>query len=182
MSQVLVLDVGYQPVQKVQWETAIVWVLDRVVEVIDENPDRYIRTVSWSVKMPSVVRLLKPIARKKAIKFSRHNVYLRDKGRCQYCGQRVSRDRFTYDHVVPRSQGGRTEWANVCCACVSCNQRKANRTPEQARMKLLSAPARPKSLPDVRAVMHYTSDMPSTWKQWLASTMYWEGELENDNN
>ena len=89
--QTLVLNVGYQPIGRVQWETAIVWVLEQIVEVIDEYPDRYIRTVSWSVRMPSIVRFLRSIPRQKAIKFSRHNVYARDRGRCQYCGRRVRR-------------------------------------------------------------------------------------------
>src|SRR5262249_32879683 len=83
--QTLVLNVGYQPVARVPWERAIVWFLDRVVEVVDEYPDRYIRSPNWTVRMPSVVRFLKPTPRKKAIKFSRHNVYARDRGRCQYC-------------------------------------------------------------------------------------------------
>lgn len=176
--QTLLLDVGYQPIQRVPWETAIVWVLDRVVEVVDEYPDRYINTVSWRVSMPSVVRLVKPIHRRKAIKFSRHNIYARDKGRCQYCGVRVSRDRFTYDHVVPRSQGGQTSWENVVCSCVSCNQLKAGRTPQQAAMRLRTAPARPKSLPDAVAPLVYSEGMPEGWKAFLRSKAYWDVELE----
>lgn len=178
MGQVLVLDAGYQPLQRVEWEKAIVWVLDRVVEVVDEHPDRYIRTVNWQVKMPSIVRMLKPISKKRAIKFSRHNVYQRDKGRCQYCGQRVSRERFTYDHVVPRAQGGRTEWANVVVSCVADNQRKANRTPEQAGMRLRSTPVRPKKLPDRQPAMYFAPGMPESWRAFLRDAVYWNGELE----
>jgi 5-methylcytosine-specific restriction endonuclease McrA len=180
VGQVLVLDVGYQAVQRTEWQTAIVWVLDRVAEVVAEDPDRYIRTVNWSVKMPSVVRLIKPINRKRAIKFSRHAIYQRDKGRCQYCGTHVSRDRFTYDHVVPRSQGGVTSWLNVCCSCTTCNQRKAGRTPEQASMRLLSMPVRPKSLPNARREIEFTPGMPEAWRDYLRSSTYWNVELESD--
>jgi 5-methylcytosine-specific restriction endonuclease McrA len=178
--QTLVLDVGYQPVSRVPWETAIVWALERVVEVIDEYPDRYIRTPSWSVRMPSVVRFVRATPRKKAIKFSRHNVYARDGGRCQYCGRRVRRDEFTYEHVVPRVLGGKTSWENVVVACVSCNQKKAGRTPAQAGMRLLSTPVKPKRLPHVPREIHFTEGMPESWKSWLRDAVYWGGELDHD--
>jgi 5-methylcytosine-specific restriction endonuclease McrA len=178
--QTLVLDVGYQPVSRVPWETAIVWVIERIVEVVDEYPDRYIRSPSWGVKMPSVVRFLKPIRRKKAVKFSRHNVYARDKGRCQYCGMRVSRDAFTYEHVIPRFKGGRTTWENVVVACVPCNQRKAHRTPEESGMRLLSTPVKPKKLPDMARQIVYRDGMPEAWKNWLRDAVYWDGALEED--
>lgn len=180
MTETLVLDVGYQPVARVEWETAIVWVLEKVVEVVDEHPDRYIRTVNWSVKMPSVVRFLKPISRKKAIKFSRHNVYARDKGRCQYCSARVSRDGFTYDHVLPRVKGGKTCWENVVVCCQACNQRKAGRTPQEAGMHLNTVPVKPKKLPEYRRQMVFTKGMPEGWKAWLRDAQYWDGELEHD--
>lgn len=180
MSECLVLDVAMQPVSRVPWETAIVWVLDRVVRVVDEHPDKYIRTVSWQVRMPSIVQFLKPIPRKRAIKFSRQNVYLRDKGRCQYCGLRVSRNTFTYDHVIPRSQGGTTKFENVVCACSKCNLKKGGRTPPQAGMRLLTKPVRPKSLPDGGAQIFYEPGMPSSWADYLRDAVYWNSELETD--
>lgn len=176
--QTLVLDVGFQPTQRVQWQTAIVWVLERVVEVIDEHPDDLIRTVSWSVKMPSVVRFLKPIHKKKAVKFSRHNIYARDSGRCQYCGNKVALNSFTYDHVVPRAQGGKTEWSNVVVCCVADNQRKGGRTPQQAGMHLRATPVRPKKLALMPRQMTWTPGMPDSWRQWLRSEVYWNVELE----
>jgi len=178
--QTLVLDVGYQPVSRVPWETAILWALDKVVEVIDEYPDRYIRTPSWSVRMPSVVRFVRALPRKQAIKFSRHNVYARDGGRCQYCGRKVRRDEFTYEHVVPRVLGGKTSWENVVVACVRCNQQKAGRTPAQAGMRLLSTPVKPKKLPNLPREIYFTDGMPESWKSWLRDAVYWGGELEHD--
>ncbi|HZS39004.1 MAG TPA: HNH endonuclease, partial [Polyangia bacterium] len=106
------------------------------------------------------------------------NVYARDRGRCQYCGTRVRRDEFTYEHVIPRVLGGRTSWENVVVACVACNQRKAGRTPEQARMRLLSTPVKPKRLPDLPREIRYSDEMPESWKSWLQSAVYWDGELE----
>ena len=181
METTLVLDVGYRPIAYAPWQTAIVWVLERAVEVVDEYPDRYIRTPNWQVKMPSVVRLLKQIRRRRGVKFSRQNVYVRDGGRCQYCSARVASNAFTYDHVLPRVQGGKTCWENVVVACIPCNQRKGGRTPTQASMLLRSPPRRPKSLPDAAALsMTYRSGMPDAWRDWLRSEVYWSGELESD--
>src|SRR5262249_652135 len=160
-------------ITRVPWETAIVWVLEKVVEVIDEYPDRDIRTPGWSVRMPSIVRFVRALPRKKAIKFSRHNVYARDRGRCQYCGHKDRRDEFTEEHVVPRVLGGKTSWENVVVACVSCNQKKAGRTPAQAGMRLLSTPVKPKKLPNVPREIHFTDGMPESWKSWLRDAVYW---------
>lgn len=183
-SDTLVLDVSYMPVDYVPWQTSVVWwLVDKSVEIVDEHPDRYIRTVNWTVKMPSVVRFLKPVKRKKVVKFSRHNVFARDKGNCQYCGRKVPRAEFTYDHVVPRTLGGKTSWENVVVSCVTCNQSKAGRTPEQARMKLLSVPKRPKSLPDHgpgTKLIQWEPSMPTSWRQWLRDAVYWDGSLEEE--
>lgn len=180
MSQTLVLDIGYQPISRVPWQTSIVWVIEKLVEVVDEYPDKYVRSPSWSVNMPSVVRFLKPIRRKKAVKFSRNNVYLRDNGKCQYCGRKVTRDAFTYEHVIPRFKGGKTTWENVVVACVSCNQRKAHRTPEEAGMRLLSTPVKPKKLPEFHGQLAFRDGMPESWRVWLRDAVYWDGTLEED--
>ena len=179
--ETLVLDVSYMPVMRVPWEKAIVWVLDKVVEIVDEHPDKFVRTVNWSVKMPSIVRFVKPIHKKKAVKFSRTNVYARDKGRCQYCGGRCARDDWEYEHVKPRAQGGTTCFENIVVSCTPCNQRKGGRTPEQAGMRLLSKPVRPKFLPNVNTFsMSFKKGMPDSWREWLRNAVYWDAELEED--
>lgn len=184
MDTTLVLDIGYQPIAVTTWQTAIVWMIDRAVEVIDEYPDRPLRSQNWTVPMPSIVRFLKPIKRKRAIKFSRTNIYARDRGRCQYCGIRVAKNEWTYDHVVPRSQGGTTRWENVVVACggvKGCNQYKGGRTPEQAGMKLRTFPVKPKSLPENMLPMFmYRDYMPSAWKDYMRDASYWTSELEHD--
>ena len=181
METTLVLDVGYQPITCTTWRCAIVWVFDRVVEVVDEYPDRFIRTPNWQVNMPSVVRFLKPIPRRRALKFSRHNVYSRDRARCQYCGARVARDGMTYDHVVPRAQGGRTTWENVVVACMRCNQKKGGRTPAQAGMVLAAPPVKPKRLVEAATfTLRYRDGMPEPWRDYLRTAVYWDGELEHD--
>lgn len=177
----LVLDISYTPVGTVSWEKAIVWVLERIVDVVDEYPTKQIRTVNWAVNMPSIVKFVKPIYKKKIVKFSRHNIYLRDKGRCQYCNIKCLRDDWEYEHVLPRCQGGRTCFENIVVACTSCNQKKAHRTPEQAGMRLLSKPIRPKSLPNMNTFsMNFKSGMPDSWKSFLRSSIYWDGEITED--
>lgn len=180
MADILVLDASYAPVQRADWKDAIAKVVcDHIAEVVEEYPDRFIRTPNWTIKMPSVIRLLRPVTRKHAVKFSRSNVYARDNGRCQYCGIRVGWDRFTYDHVIPRAQGGRTEWTNVCVCCVSCNQKKGGRTPAQAGMTLRSRPVKPKKLAaSPRAPIVFREGMPSSWRDYLRSSLYWDISLE----
>jgi 5-methylcytosine-specific restriction endonuclease McrA len=150
------------------------------VEVVEEYDDKEIRAVTFTIKMPSVVRFLRAIrGKKKAVKFSRQNVYARDGGRCQYCASKVARFEATYDHVVPRSKGGKTTWENIVIACVPCNQKKGGRTPEQAHMKLRTTPVRPKKLPEVLSITFtFQPGMPDAWRTWLRDVAYWNAELE----
>jgi 5-methylcytosine-specific restriction endonuclease McrA len=182
MSTVLALDTGFQPTAVIPWQRAITLWWEKKVEII-ESYDRTIRSINFEMKVPSVVRFLQgPSIRKKAIKFSRENVYQRDNYSCQYCGKRVARHELTYDHVLPRSQGGLTNWMNVVTCCIPCNQKKGGRTPEQARMVLLSVPVKPKKLSDkVRFCLSMPENsIPETWRGWLRDVTYWQGSLEED--
>lgn len=173
MMKTLVLDQGYQPHRIVSWQRAVMMLFDGKVEVIEEY-DEDIRSVSITIKMPAVVRLLSRVrGRKQAVKFSRINVATRDAYTCQYCGAKLPLSKLTYDHVVPRSQGGTTRWENIVMACYPCNEEKANRTPEQAGMKLRKKPVKPDYLPVV-TMRFDTSSIPDAW----ASYIYWNGALE----
>lgn len=176
----LVLDMSYMPVAKVHWQRALTLFFQNKVEIIEEYEDREIRSISFSIKMPSIIRFLRAMkGKKRAIKFSRGNIYMRDNGKCQYCGDKVPMATFTYDHIVPRAQGGKTEWTNVAVACSKCNQKKGNRTPEQAGMKLLTKATRPKKLPDhLHITLRWRVGEPLTWRDWLASHHYWNGTLD----
>ncbi len=180
MSDTLVLDVGMRPVGTIPWTEAIIQIIiKKKARVIEEHPDRYINTVNWTVNMPSVIMLVMPIKKSRAIKFSRHGIYARDKGRCQYCSARVRKSEFQYEHVIPKSQGGRTCWENIVVSCLFCNQKKGGRTPEQAGMRLLSKPVRPRSLPDAGDHgMSFNAGMPETWKSYLRDHAYWNAPLE----
>lgn len=178
----LVLNMGWQPVGRMSWQRAITqWCKGRV-EIIDSYEDRDIRSVTFSMKMPAVVRELTKYKRKKAVKFSRENVYARDTGRCQYCQERVSRPKATYDHVVPRDQGGKTTWDNIVIACFDCNQKKRNRTPEQAGMLLKKKPIKPKTLSnDMNFTFTWKKGMPIEWQAFLRDSVYWNGALDEDD-
>lgn len=180
--QTLVLDTGYRAVRRVSWQRAVtLWALGKV-DLVEQYEDRHIRSVSLTMRMPSVVRYVKgDFYRKRSVRFSRENVYARDHGKCAYCAKTLSRRDATYDHVVPRAQGGRTRWENIVIACAFCNQRKDDRTPEQAGMKLLVRPHKPKVDPGLlRMAVTWDRNMPPSWKQFLVDAAYWHGELDSD--
>ena len=141
--------------------------------------DDVIHTPRMILKVPRVV-ILQAYDRmpRTQVRFSRHNIYLRDNFTCQYCGKLFSRSQLNLDHVVPRSQGGRTSWENVVCSCVRCNLSKGGRTPSQAGLKLLKDPRRPSwsSLSPALGKVPY--------KEWLpfvdpVTASYWNAELED---
>ena len=114
-------------------------------------------------------------------KFSRKNLLLRDKSKCQFCGKKFKSEELTMDHVVPKSKGGIVSWENIVCACVECNHRKRDRTPAQAHMKLIRKPFQPtvadlRLNPADRIKMQIIRRPPKTWEQFLGkfiSDMYW---------
>jgi len=176
----LVLNSAYMPVNRVSWRKAFTWIFSGRAEVVEEYEDRTVSSPTQTFKMPAIIRFLGKVVGlfRRSVKFNRQNVYLRDKGCCQYCGKKVSRSHFTYDHVVPRSQGGKTVWDNVVIACLPCNQHKANRTPEQAKMRLRMKPAKPKSLPNQPPALVWQDGMPSCWKDYVSTVSYWHETLD----
>jgi len=172
MEQVLLLNITYEPLKIIDWKKALNLLFLGKVEVLEEY-DKEIHSVSFTIKLPSVVRLLKMIKwRKKPVKFSRQNIYIRDNYSCQYCGKRLAPEELTYDHVIPRSKGGKTEWENIVTCCPECNRKKGGRTPAEAGMKLLKKPTRPKWLPAIRIKIGY-KNIPQSWRDYL----YWNVEL-----
>lgn len=174
MSSTLVLDMGYMPHRIVSWQRAICMILQDKAEVVEEYDEEIYRGSTMTLKMPAVVRLLQMVKRKKHVRFSRMNVLTRDNWTCQYCGRKRSTKDLNYDHVVPRSQGGTTVWENIVTSCYPCNDKKKNRTPEQAGMKLRKQPVKPSSLPVVAFHLEASDSFPDAWRNWV----YWHGKLE----
>ncbi len=175
--QTLLLNSTFEPLQVITWQRAILLWFDGKVEVIEEYEDFNLTTVSISIKCPAVVRLLQYVSgNKNKVKFSRVNVFARDRYACQYCGTQPGTGHLTYDHVLPRSKGGKTVWENIVTSCVKCNSRKADRTPQEAKMTLISKPVKPDWTPRTPILF----GIPSTPQQWR-DYLYWNSELENDN-
>jgi 5-methylcytosine-specific restriction endonuclease McrA len=171
MYQTLILNQHYRAHEVIDWKDAVTRMFSGKVEVlvqydevlahIDRQtlktfPDlkRALRQVigtdaeELTIKVPAVAVLRRKIsATKTGVKFSKINVCLRDDFSCQFCGKKLPMSQLNYDHVVPRSRGGRTVWENIVMSCLPCNDKKRNRTPEEAGMRLLSVPVRPKVLP-----------------------------------
>lgn len=142
------------------------------------EPDQHdwIRTVRFQIAVPRVIRLLGyDKLPRTSVKLNRRNIFARDHNRCQYCGVRVATSELSIDHVVPRSQGGKTTWDNVVCACTKCNVRKGGRTPLQAQMRLKSKPRRPTRSPVL--TFKLSDSKYASWKQFL-DYAYWNVELK----
>src|SRR5215213_6875050 len=176
MEQTLLLNATYEPLRVVHWQKAITLWAQGKVEIVAVY-EREVRSVSFSIKLPSVIRLLRRIRIRKTVEyvpFSRANIYARDNHVCQYCGKSFPTAELTFDHVTPVAQGGRKDWENIVTCCISCNRRKGGRTPEEARMRLLRPPRRPMSAPAIRITIGLTK-APESWRDYL----YWNLELED---
>lgn len=194
-TSVLVLNRLYQPVHVTSVRRALILLYRGAAKAVDQQYQTFdfeswaevsaavheesIGTPHKRLRVPRVILLQAydhlPRAR---VRFSRLNIYARDRNTCQYCGRRPQRAELNLDHVVPRSHGGVTSWENVVCSCVPCNLRKGGRTPDQAHMKLLRQPIRPRWTPFFRGP-------PKTgafYEQWLpfltlSDMAYWNSEL-----
>ncbi len=175
-ARTLLLNSTYEPLKVIPWQRAVTLLWLGKVEVV-RTYERDIRAVTFRIRMPAVVRLLRFIRRKRPqISFSRRNLFARDQNSCQYCGRKNDASELTYDHVTPRSQGGKTDWHNIVTCCVDCNRKKGGRTPEQAGMRLIRPPKRPERLPGVLTVTIGLRDAPDSWRDFL----YWNVQLDED--
>ncbi len=172
MEWTLLLNSTFEPLKVVSWKKAIIMVMLGKVEVVEEY-ERIIRGISFAIRLPAVIRLNRFIKRKPPLaKFSRQNLYVRDRGKCQYCGTPFEHKELTYDHVIPRSKGGQTEWTNVVTCCTACNLKKGGRTPEEAGMSLIRKPKVPIWIPLLTMSLGI-EETPAPWKDYL----YLKGEL-----
>lgn len=161
----LLLSANYFPIRVISWERAIKMRFEETADVVAEYSEQVSSpSVTW--KIPAVVRERRVAKVKHAIRFSRTNVYLRDRHRCQYCGDKFAPRELSYDHVVPRCEGGKTEWTNIVASCKPCNTLKGGRDCDAAGMWPLNRPVRPKSLP-VSGPAIDRSTAPAEWLAFL---------------
>lgn len=165
MHSVLLLNASYEPLRIISWQRAVTMFFLGKIEVVEEY-DHAIRSVSLVIKAPAVVRLLKYIRiGRKSPPLCRTNVLARDNFQCQYCAKDLSSKEATLDHVIPRSQGGKTAWENIVCCCQVCNRKKGGRTPGEARMALQRKPIRPDWLPVL--TIRLNGSIPQAWNLFL---------------
>lgn len=162
---------SYYPLSLWPWQEAIkAAFLDRVL-IVSEY-DEMVRSQRSAIRIPSVVVLKEYVKPQKRVAFTRFNLFLRDEFCCQYCG---SKGDLTFDHVVPRSRGGKTSWDNVVAACSPCNLWKANKSLAQSGLHLRHAPNQPTTEDMQRAGRRFPPNyLHVSWADYL----YWDAELE----
>jgi len=201
-SSVLVLNKHYAPVRVVTARRAFCMLFKEIAEILSVEDSQYqshdfeswreisefrsryerehhewVRCVKFDLAVPRIIRLMfYDRLPRLPVKFNRRNIYARDRNHCQYCGKKYPTSELSLDHVVPKSRGGGASWTNIVCACVKCNVRKGGRLPEEAHMKLITEPVKPKRSPVV--TVRLTSEKYASWKQFL-DTAYWNVELKD---
>jgi len=167
---------SYFPLSLWSWQDAVKAVFMDRVNIVSQY-DRIVRSPSFEMKLPSVISLKEfvPLSRRPA--FTRFNVFLRDRFECQYCGGHHPTHDLTFDHVVPRSRGGRTQWENVVTACQGCNLRKGNCLPNHVGMYPRRKPTQPTTweLQDNGRAFP-PNYLHESWRDFL----YWDTELDQN--
>ncbi|MDE3115798.1 MAG: HNH endonuclease [Pseudomonadota bacterium] len=163
---------SYFPLSLWSWQDTIRAVFLERVNILAEY-ERAVHSPSFEMKLPSVVSLKNYVKPARHPAFTRFNLFLRDRFECQYCG---APEDLTFDHVLPRSRGGRTVWENVVAACAPCNLAKGGRTPKQAGMIPRSWPHRP----SVTELRNNGRRFPPNYlhESWV-DYLYWDSELES---
>ena len=167
MENVLLLNASFEPLRVIHWQRALTLLFSGKVEVLEEYT-REVRSVSLSIRLPAVVRLLKFVRIKPGgVKFSRRNIYARDRYECQYCGASPPPSELTYDHVIPRSLGGLTDWDNIVTCCIPCNRRKGGQRLEFSDLRLRRQPRKPVWQPLVTITVTFRNP-PESWRHYFA--------------
>ena len=166
---------SYFPLSLWGWQDAVKAVFLGRVNVVSEY-DNAVHSPSIEVNLPSVIALKEFVPQDRRPAFTRFNVFLRDRFTCQYCGDGYAADDLTFDHVIPRSRGGRTLWNNVVTSCAPCNLRKGNRLPRQSGIYPLTQP-RPAT--NFQLQENGRAFPPGHLHQSWGDFLYWDTELES---
>lgn len=188
----LVLNRSWQPIHVSTVARALIMLYGGTIRVVDprdyqtyswsdwselrpRDGEHAVRSASLCLRVPEVVVLATYDGMPgRTVPFSRRNIFRRDHHACQYCGAQPRVDELTIDHVIPRAQGGVSSWDNCVLACFECNRRKADRTPEQAHMRLRRMPKQP----HWRPIYAWHSKPIKSWERFLGEA-YWNVPLED---
>jgi 5-methylcytosine-specific restriction endonuclease McrA len=172
--RVLLLNQTYEPLGTVSVARAVIMTFKDTVTVEEFDGERVLRSVRAEFRVPSVIRrriYINVRRRREASGMKRLRIYMRDKYRCQYCGERKAVNELTLDHIMPRSRGGDNSAVNVVTACVSCNTRKGDRTPAEARMPLLTTQSALRVKLERVVLCHY-AEARAEWRKYLFMDVY----------
>jgi len=197
-TDVLVLNRNYYAIQVVSWKKAMSLMYQELATAIDENytdfpfedwielsklmkehPNGFVHTPKFKIAIPDIIRLSKydrlPV---RDVKFNRRNIYQHYNNKCCYCDKKFDTKNLNLDHVLPKSRGGRTDWTNIVTSCVGCNTKKGDKTPQEASMKLLVKPSKPRW----KGAQSFLEHIPKlrfkrSWQK-IIDTAYWDGELQ----
>lgn len=160
--RVLILNQSYEPLTVCSPQKAMTLLYLFKADIVETYPNTYIRSVNQSFPLPSIIRLSRYVRYPfRNIEISRKNILKRDNHTCQYCG---SKHNLTIDHILPKSRGGGDSWENLTTACVKCNNRKGNRTPSEANMKLMNNAQKPNYIVFLKSTL---GQIEENWKQFL---------------
>jgi 5-methylcytosine-specific restriction endonuclease McrA len=195
-SSVLVLNRGFFPVHVTSVRRAFCLLYSGLARAINEQyetfdypswsalsvaaGDEAVGLVGRAVRVPRVVVLVAyDRVPRRNVRFSRRNIFVRDRNTCQYCGRSFHSSELNLDHVVPRSQGGTTSWENIVCSCVPCNKRKGGHRPDQAGMRLVVPPRTPRWSPEYAFSLR--TPIHREWVPFLnvIDFTYWNLELQD---
>ncbi len=181
--KVLLLNASYEPMNLVTAPKALTLVWRRVAETLELDHGYLIHTPRFAFEVPSVIRLTHYIdvrSRQNRVT-NRHRIFARDHYKCQYCGHRGTAFDLTLDHILPKSRGGRTLAENLVTACQPCNNRKGNRTPEEARMPMLTNPsALYYGLEKV--ALRQAAEIRPEWRRYLFLEVFEESIFQSNNS
>ena len=164
---------SYYPLSLWSWQDAIRAIFRESVVVVSEY-ERVVRSPTQEIRLPSVLALKEYIPVAPAPAFTRFNVFLRDEWECQYCGEAFRTQKLTFDHVIPRSRGGRTAWDNIVTACQDCNLTKGSKLPQQCGMFPKSEPRQPTVFElQAKGRKFPPNFLHQSWGDFL----YWDTEL-----
>jgi len=165
---------SYFPLSLWSWQDTIKAVFMGRVNIVSEY-ERAVHSPTRAFRVPSVIALKEFVTANRRPAFTRFNVFLRDSFACQYCSYAGPAEQLTFDHLIPRSRGGRTTWTNVVTACSACNLHKSNRLPREAGMFPRQPAVQPTSyLLQVNGRRFPPNYLHESWGDFL----YWDSELD----
>jgi 5-methylcytosine-specific restriction endonuclease McrA len=178
--RVLLLNQTYEPLGTVSVARALIMVFKNTVSVEELDGDRVLRSARAEFPVPSVIRrriYINIRRRREASSMKRLRIFMRDKFRCQYCGDKKRAGELTLDHILPRSRGGDNSPVNVVTACVACNNRKSDRTPAEARMPLLTSQSALRVKLERVVLCHY-AEARVEWRKYLFMDVYDDRDVQ----